>query len=159
MLIGVVAHVNQFKALLGHSRGALLFNRNFSSLILRWSSDATPHRGTPGCTRTHLPTPACTHPRACMSVSSASASHTGTQDIGVQAGTHEGGSSTNKLYKLYTTNIPIQHICRTLLRMLLRTQSYQWISAIHCTISNPDNRCNNRDQAVLCATYRHCPLL
>ena len=97
----------KYKPLTGHSGGALLFNRNFSSLILRCSSDATPHRGTPGCTRTHLPTPACTHPRACMSVSSASASHTGTQDIGVQAGTHEGGSSTNKLYNLYITNLPI----------------------------------------------------
>ena len=99
-----------------------------------------------------------TQARAC-GVSSASASGTGTQDIGVQAGTHEGGSSTNELYKLYRTNIPIQHICRPLLRTLLRTQSYQWISAINCTISNPDNRCTAMDQAVLCATCCHCPPL
>jgi hypothetical protein len=55
------------------------------------------------------------------------------------------------------THIHISNICSPLLRTLLRTQSYQGISAKHCTISNPDNRCTAVDQAVLCATCSNCP--
>ena len=108
----------------------------------------------PDHTCTHLPTPACTHlgtrmwPVQSICIRHRYAGHT-------RAGRHTRTHERQQLCG--TTHTHISNICSPLLRTLLRTQSYQGISAKHCTISNPDNRCTAMDQAVLCATCSNCP--
>ena len=101
-------------AFLGHSEGALVFDRNFSSLILRWSRDATPHGVPPDHTYTRPPTRVYVHAGTRMSMSRASASVTGTLDTHAQAGTRTRGSSNYAAPRMTTSHTSVDLIENTI---------------------------------------------
>jgi len=84
-------------ALLGHSGGALIFGRNFLSLLLRWSNDADPPWVPPDHTYVRAEAGTCTHLRASRRGHYAAAQvHTHTHTH-AQMHTREVASSTTVL--------------------------------------------------------------